>query len=53
MGKPIVKRHAPSLNAQSVWREFESHVSTSSKGLNERQRFDTIPTKNGRELVEI
>ena len=39
MGKPVVRRHAPTLNAQSVWREFESHMSTSSKGLNERHRL--------------
>ena len=39
MGKTIVRRHAPTLNAQSVWREFESHMSTSSKGLNERCRL--------------
>ena len=39
MGKTIVRRHAPTLNAQSVWREFDSHMSTSSKGLNERCRL--------------
>ena len=39
MGKTIVRKHAPSLDAQSVSREFESHVSTSSKGLNERHRL--------------
>ena len=31
MGKTIVRKHAPNLDAQSVWREFESHMSTSSK----------------------
>ena len=36
MGKTIVRKHAPTLDAQSVWSEFESHMSTSSKGLNER-----------------
>ena len=39
MGKTIVRKHAPTLDAQSVWREFESHLSTSSKGLNERYRL--------------
>ena len=38
IGKTTVRRHAPTLDAQSVWREFESHMST-SKGLNERQRL--------------
>ena len=27
------------MDAQSVWKEFESHMSTSSKGLNERHRL--------------
>ena len=27
------------MDAQSVWKEFETHTSTSSKGLNERHRF--------------
>ena len=26
MGKTIVRKFAPSLDAQSVWREFESHI---------------------------
>ena len=36
MGKTIVRKHAPTLDAESVWRKFEPHLSTSSKGLNER-----------------
>ena len=36
MGKTLVRRHAPTLDAQSVWKEFETHMSTLSKGLNER-----------------
>ena len=39
MGKTIVRKYAPSLDAQSVWRDFKSHMSTSSKGLNERHRL--------------
>ena len=39
MGKTIVRKYAPSLDAQSVWRDYESHMSTSSKGLNERHRL--------------
>ena len=39
MGKTIVRKYAPSLDAQSVWRDFESHMSTSSKQLNERLRL--------------
>ena len=45
MGKTIVRKHAPTLDAQSVWREFETHMSTSSKGLNERHRLHAyVPT---------
>ena len=40
MGKTIVRKYAPSLDAQSVWRNFESHMSTSSKRLNERCRLN-------------
>ena len=39
MGKTIVRNYAPTLDAHSVWRDFESHTSTSSKGLNERYRL--------------
>ena len=39
MGKTIVRKHAPALDAQSVWKEFETHMSTSSKRLNERHRL--------------
>ena len=46
MGKTVVRRHAPTLNAQSVQREFESHMSTSSKRLNERQRLYAYVSTN-------
>ena len=39
MGKTIVRKYAPTLDAQSVWKEFETHMSTSSKGLNQRHRL--------------
>ena len=39
MRKTIVRRHAPTLNAPSMWWGFESHMSTSFKGLNERCRL--------------
>ena len=41
MGKTIVRKYAPTLDAQSVWRDLESQMSTSSKGLNERHRLHT------------
>ena len=37
MGKTIVRKYAPTLDAQSVWRDFETHMSTylkdSMKGI--------------------
>ena len=39
MGRTIVRKYSPTLNAQSVWRDFVSHRSRSSKGLNERHRL--------------
>ena len=39
MGKTIVRKHAQTLDTQSVWKELNSHMSTSSKGLNERCRL--------------
>ena len=41
MGKTIVRKYAPTLDAQSVWSELESHKSTASKGLNEKHRIHT------------
>ena len=35
MGKTIFRKYVPTLDAQFVWRDFETHMSTSSKGLNE------------------
>ena len=31
MGKTIVREYSLTLNAQAVWKDFESHMSTSSK----------------------
>ena len=31
MGKTIVRKYAPTLDAQSVWKECKTHMSTSSK----------------------
>ena len=39
MGKTIVRKYAPTLDAQSLWKEFETHMSTSSKRLNEKHRL--------------
>ena len=44
MGKPIVRKYALTLDAQAVWKEFETHMSTSSKGLNDRLRLHAFST---------
>ena len=46
MCKTIVRKHASTLDAQSVWKEFESHTTTSSKDLNERCRLHVYVSKN-------
>ena len=39
MGKTIVRKYAPTLDSQPVWKEFETHMSTSSKGVKKRCRL--------------
>ena len=39
MGKTIVRKYSLALDAQSIWKEFKTHMSTSSKGHNERHRL--------------
>ena len=39
MGKTKVRKYALTLDAQLVWKEFETHMSTSSKEFNERHRL--------------
>ena len=55
MGKTIVRKYVPSSDAQSVWRDSESHLSTSSKGLNERHRLHAYvsTTVYDRQLDEV
>ena len=43
MGKPIVRKYALTLDAQAVWKEFETHMSTSSKGLSMTKLNNLLP----------
>ena len=57
MGKTIIRKYTPTLDALSVWRDFESHMSTSSKGLNERHRLHayvstTVYDKSSKDTTE-
>ena len=37
MGKTIVRRHLANTDAQSVWRDLNEHMRTSSKGASEKE----------------
>ena len=41
MGKTIVRKHLDNMNAQPVWEEFATHMTTSSKGQAEKHRLHT------------
>ena len=44
MGKTIVRKHLDNMNAQWVWEEFATHMTTSSKGKAEMCRLHTYVT---------
>ena len=44
MGKTIVRKHLDNMNAQRVWEEFATHMTTSSKGKVEKRRLHTYVT---------
>ena len=44
MGKTIVRKHLDNMNAQGVWEEFATHMTTSSKGKAEKRRLHTYVT---------
>ena len=44
MGKTIVRKHLDNMNAQRVWEEFSTHMTTSSKGKAEKHRLHTYVT---------
>ena len=44
MGKTIVRKHLDNMNAQRVWEEFATHMTTSSKGKAEKHRLHTYIT---------
>ena len=44
MGKTIVRKHLDNMNAQRVWEEFATHMTTSSKGKAEKHRLHTYDT---------
>ena len=44
MGKTIVRKHLDNMNAQQVWEESATHMTTSSKGKAEKRRLHTYVT---------
>ena len=44
MGKTIVRKHLDNMNAQRVWEEFATHMTTPSKGKAEKRRLHTYVT---------
>ena len=44
MGKTIVRKHLDNMNGQRVWEEFATHMTTSSKGKDEKHRLHTYVT---------
>ena len=44
MGKTIVRKHLDNMNAQRVWEEFATHMTTSSKAKAEKRRLHTYVT---------
>ena len=44
MGKTIVRKHLDNMNAQRVWEEFATHMTTSSKGKAEKHKLHTYVT---------
>ena len=44
IGKTIVRKHLDNMNAQQVWEEFATHMTTSSKGKAEKHRLHTYVT---------
>ena len=38
MGKTIVRKYVHTTDAQSVWKDFQEHIKSSSKGASEWRR---------------
>ena len=44
MGNKLVRKHLDKMNAQCIWEEFATHMTTSSKGKAEKHRLHTYVT---------
>ena len=46
MGKTIVRKYVHTTDAQSVWKDFQEHMKSSSKGASENRRFTQYATNS-------
>ena len=44
MGKTIIEKHVHNTDAQAVWKDFQKHMNSSSKGATEKKRFTQYVT---------
>ena len=44
MGKTIVRKYVHTTDAQSVWKDFQEHMKSSSKGASEKRRLTQYVT---------
>ena len=44
MGKTIVRKYVHTTDAQSVWKDFQEHMKSSSKGTSEKRRLTQYVT---------
>ena len=44
MGKTIVRKYGHTTDAQSVWKDFQEHMKSSSKGASEKRRLTQYVT---------
>ena len=44
MGKTIVRKYMHTTDAQSVWKDFQDHMKSSSKGASEKRRLTQYVT---------
>ena len=44
MGKTVVRKYVHTRDAQSVWRDFQEHMKSSSKGVSEKRRLTQYVT---------
>ena len=45
MGKTIVRKYVHTTDAQSVWKDFQVHMKSSSKGASEKRRLTQNVTR--------